>query len=77
MTSFLFQAQRASSKSLACISVLDVIDAMCVHRYLEENFGATYVKITEEDDKQIREVIKQLPPSGTRYPEQMMHTVNA
>lgn len=45
-------------------------------KYLEENFGATRVKVTEEDDKKIREIIKQLPPSGTRYPESHMHTVH-
>ncbi|ORY52927.1 aldo/keto reductase [Rhizoclosmatium globosum] len=44
---------------------------------LDENFGALDVKITPEDDKAIRDVIKQIGVSGTRYDARGMTLVNA
>ncbi|KAI8614764.1 aldo/keto reductase [Chytriomyces sp. MP71] len=44
---------------------------------LDENFGALKVKITEEDNKAIREIIAQIPVHGTRYDERGMTMVNA
>ncbi|KAJ3194518.1 hypothetical protein HK101_002533 [Irineochytrium annulatum] len=46
------------------------------HR-LDENWGATDVTITDEDEKAIREVIARIPVVGTRYPEAGLATCNA
>jgi aryl-alcohol dehydrogenase-like predicted oxidoreductase len=47
-------------------------------KYLEENVGALDVKLTPEDDlRRLEEVFPHGAAAGTRYPEQMMHLVNA
>jgi aryl-alcohol dehydrogenase-like predicted oxidoreductase len=46
-------------------------------KYLEENVGALSVKLTPEDLRRIDEVAPRDAAAGTRYPENMMHTVNA
>jgi aryl-alcohol dehydrogenase-like predicted oxidoreductase len=46
-------------------------------KYLEENVGALDVKLTAEDLRRLEEVFPQGAAAGTRYPEQMMHLVNA
>lgn len=46
-------------------------------KYLEENVGAMNVKLTPEDLRRLEEVFPHGAAAGTRYPEQMMHLVNA
>ena len=46
-------------------------------KYLEENVGSVNVKLTPEDLRQLEEVFPHGAAAGTRYPEQMMHLVNA
>ncbi|KAJ3194526.1 hypothetical protein HK101_002541 [Irineochytrium annulatum] len=46
------------------------------HR-LDENWGATRVTITDEDEKAVRDVIARIPVAGTRYPESSLATCNA
>jgi aryl-alcohol dehydrogenase-like predicted oxidoreductase len=46
-------------------------------KYLEENAGALDVQLTPEDLRQIEEVFPHGVAAGSRYPEQMMHLVNA
>ncbi|KAJ3102680.1 hypothetical protein HDU97_000377 [Phlyctochytrium planicorne] len=43
---------------------------------LEENFAASNITITAEENKAIRDIIASIPVSGDRYPSQFMHTVN-
>ncbi len=45
-------------------------------KYLEENFGALNVKLSEEDLKRINEIAPIGATKGTRYPEETMSTVN-
>ena len=45
--------------------------------YLEDNVGAINVKLTSEDLRRLEEVFPHGAAAGTRYPEQMMHLVNA
>jgi aryl-alcohol dehydrogenase-like predicted oxidoreductase len=45
-------------------------------KYLEENAGALAVQLTAEDLRRIDEVFPAGVASGTRYPEQMMASVN-
>jgi aryl-alcohol dehydrogenase-like predicted oxidoreductase len=48
------------------------------HRqYLEENVGALDVKLTAEDLRRINEVAPRGTAAGLRYPESVMHMVNA
>jgi aryl-alcohol dehydrogenase-like predicted oxidoreductase len=46
-------------------------------QYLEDNVGAVNVKLTAEDLRCLEEVFPHGAAAGTRYPEQMMHLVNA
>lgn len=46
-------------------------------KYLEENAGALDVKLTAEDLRRLEEVFPHGAAAGTRYPEQMMHLVDA
>jgi aryl-alcohol dehydrogenase-like predicted oxidoreductase len=46
-------------------------------KYLEENAGALNVQLTAEDLRQIEQVFPHGVAAGARYPEQMMHLVNA
>lgn len=46
-------------------------------RYLEENVGTLNVKLTAEDLRRLEDVFPHGAAAGTRYPEQMMHLVNA
>jgi aryl-alcohol dehydrogenase-like predicted oxidoreductase len=46
-------------------------------KYLEENVGALDVKLTAEDLRRLEEVFPHGAAAGTRYPEHMMHLVNA
>src|SRR5258708_1437770 len=46
-------------------------------KYLEENSGALDVQLTSEDMHQIEQVFPHGVAAGSRYPEQMMHLVNA
>jgi len=46
-------------------------------KYLEENVGALDVKLNAEDLRRLEEVFPHGAAAGTRYPEQMMHLVNA
>jgi aryl-alcohol dehydrogenase-like predicted oxidoreductase len=43
-------------------------------KYLEENLGANevYLVMTEEEEREIREVVEEAEVHGTRYPEAMM-----
>ena len=41
-------------------------------KYLEENVGAASVKITPEEDKEIRKIIADLGVQGERYAPQGM-----
>ena len=45
-------------------------------KYLEENVGATEVKLSEEDLRRIDEVFPAEAAAGGRYPEHMMALVN-
>jgi diketogulonate reductase-like aldo/keto reductase len=45
-------------------------------KYLKENWESRSVQVSKEEDKEIRDLIAQIPIGGTRYPEAMMHTVN-
>ena len=40
-------------------------------KYLEENMGALNVKLTKEEDQQIRKVVEAVDIQGARYPEAM------
>ena len=46
-------------------------------KYLEENVGALDLKLTPNDLRRIDEVFPRDATSGARYPEHMMHLVNA
>ena len=46
-------------------------------KFLEENVGATDVKLSPDDLRRLEEVFPHGAAAGTRYPEQMMHLVNA
>lgn len=46
-------------------------------KYLEENVGSLNVNLTPEDLRRLEEVFPHGVAAGTRYPEQMMHLVNA
>ena len=46
-------------------------------KYLEENAGALDVKLTAEDLRRLEEAFPHGAAAGTRYPEHMMHLVNA
>jgi aryl-alcohol dehydrogenase-like predicted oxidoreductase len=46
-------------------------------KYLEENVGALKVKLDAEDLRRLEEVFPHGAAAGTRYPEHMMHLVNA
>ena len=41
-------------------------------KYLEENFGALKVKLTEEEIKDIRTAVENAEVHGSRYPAAMM-----
>ncbi|KAJ3177865.1 hypothetical protein HK101_010187 [Irineochytrium annulatum] len=43
---------------------------------IEENWAAKDVKITPEDDKAVRDILKSFPPAGERYPAAFMKMVN-
>ncbi|KAJ1962650.1 hypothetical protein GGI12_002526 [Dipsacomyces acuminosporus] len=45
-------------------------------KYLDSNFAAGKVKLTEEDLKEIRAVIDSVPVVGLRYPETLMKLLN-
>ncbi|KAJ3286197.1 hypothetical protein HK104_009147 [Borealophlyctis nickersoniae] len=45
-------------------------------KYLEENIGSAAVTVTDQDDAQIREIIKSIGVSGDRYTEAGMKLVN-
>ncbi|KAJ3038537.1 hypothetical protein HDV00_000542 [Rhizophlyctis rosea] len=45
-------------------------------KYLEENVASCHVTITEEDDKEIRDILRSVEVVGTRYPEHFMKTVH-
>ena len=44
--------------------------------HIEENIGATSIRLTSEELNQIDEMIPKGAASGTRYPEAMMNSVN-
>ena len=46
-------------------------------KYLEENLGALKVKLTDEEDKEIRDVVEAAEVHGGRYPDEMMKTLFA
>src|SRR5579864_1156563 len=46
-------------------------------KYLEENAGVLNVKLAAADLRRLEEVFPHGAAAGTRYPEQMMHLVNA
>jgi aryl-alcohol dehydrogenase-like predicted oxidoreductase len=46
-------------------------------KYLEENVDALKVKLDAEDLRRLEEVFPHGAAAGTRYPEHMMHLVNA
>ena len=46
-------------------------------RYLEDNVGALNVQLSSEDLLRLEEVFPHGAAAGPRYPEQMMHLVNA
>jgi aryl-alcohol dehydrogenase-like predicted oxidoreductase len=46
-------------------------------KYLEENVGALNIQLTPEDLRKIDEVAPRGTAAGLRYPEHMMHMVNA
>jgi len=46
-------------------------------KYLEDNTGALDVELTREDLRRLEEVFPHGAAAGPRYPEQMMHLVNA
>ncbi len=46
-------------------------------KYLEENVGAMGVKLSAEELRRLERVFPHGAAAGTRYPEQMMHLVNA
>jgi aryl-alcohol dehydrogenase-like predicted oxidoreductase len=46
-------------------------------KYLEENVGALDIELTPEDLRRIDEVAPRGTAAGLRYPEHMMHMVNA
>jgi len=45
-------------------------------KYLEENWAANKVTVTDEDDKKIRPFLSQFVVAGTRYPEANMKSVH-
>ncbi|MEJ7711074.1 MAG: aldo/keto reductase [Pyrinomonadaceae bacterium] len=45
-------------------------------KYLEENAGAVNIELSENDLQRIDEIARPEAVAGTRYPEQMMQTVN-
>ncbi|GAA5966120.1 hypothetical protein JCM21900_004944 [Sporobolomyces salmonicolor] len=45
-------------------------------KYLEENFAARNVELTEEDLKELRQVIDANKPEGGRYPDQFANTLD-
>jgi aryl-alcohol dehydrogenase-like predicted oxidoreductase len=46
-------------------------------KYLEENVGALEIDLTIDDLRRLNEVFPSGAAAGMRYPEQMMHLVNA
>jgi len=46
-------------------------------KYLEDNAGALDVRLTPEDLRELENVFPHGAAAGTRYPEHMMHLVNA
>lgn len=46
-------------------------------KYLEENLGALKVKLTDEEDKKIREAVENAEVHGERYPEMMAKSLFA
>ncbi|KAI9815130.1 MAG: hypothetical protein M1827_002973 [Pycnora praestabilis] len=46
-------------------------------KYLDENLGALDVKLTAEENKEIRQAIEKAEVHGERYPSAMMHTLFA
>ena len=46
-------------------------------KYLEENVGALDIQLTPDDLRKIDEVAPRGTAAGLRYPESMMHMVNA
>ncbi len=46
-------------------------------KYLEENLGACEVKISEEEEKEIRKAVEDAEVHGARYPEHMMGSLFA
>ncbi|GAA5925702.1 hypothetical protein JCM1841_001735, partial [Sporobolomyces salmonicolor] len=45
-------------------------------KYLEENFAARDVELTEEDLKELRQVIDANKPEGGRYPDTFASTLD-
>lgn len=45
--------------------------------YLEDNIGSLHVKLMPDDLQRLEQVFPRGVAAGTRYPEQMMHLVNA
>jgi len=46
-------------------------------KYLEENLGALDVKLTREEEKEIRDLVEKAEVHGARYPETMLDTLFA
>jgi aryl-alcohol dehydrogenase-like predicted oxidoreductase len=46
-------------------------------KYLEENAAAVDLKLTSDDLRRLNEVFPSGAASGSRYPEDMMHLINA
>jgi len=46
-------------------------------KYLEENAAAVDLKLTPDDLRRLNEVFPSGAASGSRYPEDMMHLINA
>ena len=46
-------------------------------KYLEENLGALKVNLSDEEDKEIRDVVEAAEVHGGRYPDAMMITLFA
>ena len=46
-------------------------------KYLEENMGALKVKLTDAEDKKIREAVENAEVHGERYPERMAKSLFA
>jgi aryl-alcohol dehydrogenase-like predicted oxidoreductase len=46
-------------------------------KYLEENLGSLEVKLTSEEEKEIRSLVEGAEVHGTRYPERLMGSLFA